>query len=203
MVQGCSTGSLKDASSIQLELALVGLNSYRHWLVGHCLQHKQHTSIDKGYTRSMWMLKNGTSIHFMIDDSTESVSVDTGESGTTQSGWRTAGQAEVLPRTQGTTVPPRSTVPSNTPTRVLFLGIHAVWEQLFHLPFCTGPVPTPNISKHTHCVCLAGGSHPGQPNRTHWSQEQYLAAHHYARFAALDVLSMCCRVGEFCFCTEG
>lgn len=41
MVQGCSTGSLKDASSIQLELSLVSLNSYRHWLVGHSLQARQ------------------------------------------------------------------------------------------------------------------------------------------------------------------
>ena len=40
MIQGSSTGSLKDTSSIQLELALVSLNGYRHWLVGHCLHQK-------------------------------------------------------------------------------------------------------------------------------------------------------------------
>jgi len=41
VVQGCSTRSLKDSTSIQLELTLVCLNGYRDWLVGHCLQCKR------------------------------------------------------------------------------------------------------------------------------------------------------------------
>ena len=62
MVQGCSTGSLKDASSIQLELALVSLYGHRHWLIGHCLHSIPEMMED---TRSIGMLKHAQSAMYV------------------------------------------------------------------------------------------------------------------------------------------